>query len=238
MAVNYSYDAYETTIERTDKNVDNSAKMWNGYSDGPVQENYTTYFRTFNTWVPSEWTITEVGAGTQGMVDEAGGAILLTNAAADNDAIEMQHGKGSDGTGGEWVLPAANKNIYFEVKCKISDATQSDMFVGLTTTDTAIIASYPTNLIGFRKDDGDTNIDCVNNSTETVAVATMGTGYRKYGFKVTGLTKIEYYIDDALVATHTTNIPTTEMRPSICIQNGEAVAKTMTVKYIKVAAQN
>lgn len=245
MSVNYNFDAYEVTIERRDKNLDNSAKMWNGYSDGPIQDNYTKVFFDWKDWRGgADWTVTEVGTCTQTLVDIAGGGLALATGGTEDNGISMQWGKGSDGTGGEWVKPAAGKNIYFEFKMAIDDATQSDIFIGLSPTDTAITASLPTDVIGFLKADGSTDFTPISrassSSTTTTSTVTPGTNLtKKYGFKVTGLTSVEFYVDDALVATHTTNIPTTEMRPSVEVLTGEANAATMTMYgKFRVAAQN
>lgn len=246
MATNYTLDAYETYVQRTDTNLgDSSAKMWNGYSDGPVQENYTKFFWDGKDWAGgADWIVTEVGTCTQTLSDEAGGAVVLTTGGTEDDGISMQQGKPSDSGAGEWVLPRANKNIYFEVTAALNDATQSDIFIGLTTTDTAITASLPSNYIGFLKVDGATGISAntvaTAGSQQTTGVKTMDTAYHKYGFKVTGLTKVEFYIDDVIVATHTTvaAIPVTEMRPSIEVLTGEGNACALTVKRVRVAAQN
>jgi hypothetical protein len=248
MAVNYTFDAYETTVSRTDTNLaDGSAKMWNGYSDGPVQENYTKFFQDGKDWNSgASWTVTEVGTSLQTEFDGAGGGIKLITGGTENDGITIQQGKGNDSTGGEWVLPQVGKNIYFEMKGDCNTATQVDLFIGLATTDTAITSSFPNEFIGFLKIDGETGWACRTSTgaviTATTNVATLDTNVHKYGIKITGITKVEFYIDDAIVATHTTNIPsilgTSEMRPTFEILAGDGNARTFTMRNIRVAAQN
>jgi len=235
MPTNYTMDAGEVTVEFKDRNTDGSAKMWNGYSDGPVQDSYYKLFADWKDWAGgANWTVTEVGTCTQTLIDVAGGGLALATGALENDGITLQHGKGTDGTAGEWVLPAAGKQIYWEMEAAIDDETQSDVFLGLSITDTAITASVPANLIGFMKVDGSTDMVPTSRagsaSTTTTGTVTMGTAVRKkYGFKVTGLSKVEFYVNDALVATHLTNIPATEMRPSVEILTGEANAATLSL---------
>lgn len=246
----YPYDAYETVIDRKDKNSDGSALFWNGFSDGPGR----TSFRNFrwnaaaNGWDANAFTITETGASTQTLSDvDDGGAVILLNAAADNDKTVVRQGKGTDGTGGLWITHKPGKYIFIEGTFKISDATESDMFFGIFNKSTDPVGTAPTSGFFFRKDDGDTQLDCVSVATGTsdtttaTNVKTMDTAYHKYGIKVYGGTRVEFYVDDVLLSTMstTTSLPasTVFMAPHFCIQNGEAVAKSATMKDWAVSAQ-
>lgn len=250
MAVNFSNDFYETTVGRLDKNADGSEKFWNGFKPSILPNNSS--FRVFswnaaaNGWDANQFTITETGAATQTLSDvDDGGAVILLNAAADNDKTVIRQGKGTDGTGGIWITTKAEKYIFCEAVFKISDATQSDMYFGIFNKSTDPVGTIPTSGFFFRKDDGDTEIDCVNvatgttDTTATTNVKVMDTNYNKFGIKITGRTKVEFFINDVIVATHTTNFPanTVFMAPHFCIQNGEAVAKSATMKEWSVAAE-
>ena len=80
-----------------------------------------------------------------------------------------------------------------------------------------------------KKDDSDTNIDfsCTNGSvvSKEFGVGTITTGYHTYGFKVTGTTLCEFWLDGVKKGQLTTNIPSAEVAVSFAIQNGEAVAE-------------
>lgn len=212
--------------------------MWEGFEFGrPGRMVY--YFNDFLSFIPTEWTITEVEAGagdaSEAITDEHGGVLLITNDAADNDAVTLQLG---GQTAGESIACASGRLVYFETRLKISDATQSDFLAGLVVTDTTPLAH--TDGIIFRKDDGDTALDLSVSNTSVAStelnVFTVGTTYMKLGFKVIGLDKVEFWVNDNLEATISSNVPSTEIRPTLHIQNGEAVAKTMSVDYICVAA--
>ena len=216
------HEAFEIKRANSDQE-----SFWDGCQLGFNSHLFAEYRNHFYNYVAGDWTITETGSGSRIVTDEVGGVLLVTNAAADDDANRFQ-------LVGEAFKPAAGKRIWVEGKFKISDATQSDFLFGIGITDTAPLATA--DAIKFQKDDGDTNIDFLisNGSVDTLlpAVGTIGTSYIKYGFKITGTDKVEYWIDGIKKGTSTVALPATEMRLSMLIQNGEAVAKTMSVDYI------
>lgn len=227
----------EIDSEKLKVNRLDNPTMWQGYVFG-VPGYLSTHFDDFFTWKATDYTVTEVGTNTQTIADEVNGVLLLTNAAADNDATTLQIGGTSDSaTTGESVLPAAGRTIWLETKLKISDATQSDFLFGLVTVDTTPLANA--NGIYFRKDDGDTNLDCECNSSSVAstesAVATVSTSYMKLGIKVINTEKVEFWLNDVKKTEISTQIPATEMKLTIHMQNGEAVAKTMSVDYVFLA---
>lgn len=207
------------------------------------EPDYISYFNDFlvaQDYAAGDWVITttEGGAGdaTEALAaDEIGGALLITNDDADNDSDELQH------TEEVWKL-ASGKRVWFETRVKVSDATQSDLFVGLSITDTTVIDGV-TDSVGFRKDDGDANIDVVSekDSTETLTdsgVDLADNTYVKLGFYWDGQDSVEFFVNRAKVATHTTNNPDDEnLCVTLALQNGEAAAKTMTVDYIYVCQE-
>jgi hypothetical protein len=204
----------------------------------PVNANadYVRYFNDFlfsQNYAAADWVVTETQAGaTQAIAaDAVGGALLLTNDAGDDDVVQLQSAE-------EWFKLTAGKKARCEIKFKVSDATQSDLFVGFATTDTSIIAGT-TDSIGFRKSDGSTTLQSIteDNTTETTnTAATMADDtYVTATFLWDGVSKVKFFINGSLTAEHTTNIETTnKLALTLCLQNGEAVAKTMTVDYIDV----
>lgn len=228
------------------KNVDRSGvaeRDW--FRNLPIgqEPDLVVYFNDFikeADYAAADWTITTVEAGagsaTEAIAaDELGGALLITNDAADNDSDELQLAQDN------WKL-SAGKRLWWEMRLKISDATQSDLFVGLATTDSTLIAGT-TDSISFRKDDGSTALSFVTedntSETSTASVATVvADTYMKLGFYWDGISKVRAYVNRSLVATHTANIEqTNKLAISMAIQNGEAAAKTMTVDYIYCAME-
>ena len=219
--------------------VTDSSTMWDGFKYG-IPGLYNFYDTDFHDWVADEWTVTEVqttGTVTQTLLDAANGVLRLTTGSTENDGVQIQLGGTGDGeTTGEGFAPVAGKNIYFETRFRTDDATQNDFFFGLHVEDTTIIAGRGADYIGFRKDDGDAllDVECANTSTATEAtsVTTLGAStFYKIGFKVTGTTSIDFWLDDQLVRTISTNIPTALMKLSFGILTGDGSANQLDLDY-------
>jgi hypothetical protein len=160
---------------------------------------------------------------------------VLTNAAADNDARFQQWTR-------ETFRFALGKKLWFDTRFQVSDATNSDFVIGLQITDTTPLAV--SDGVYFRKDDDDANLDFVvikgsTATTVTAASTITAATFTRLTFYYDGRTKIFVYKDNKLISTvATTNLPDTEeLTISFGVQNGEAVAKTMTIDYIHVAKQ-
>lgn len=197
------------------------------------------YFNDFDTYAAAEWTITTVEAGagsaTEALTDADGGVLLITNDAADDDSDFFNKV-------GESFLFATGKKLWFKARFKVSDATQSDFVIGLQITDTTPLDV--TDGVFFQKDDGDANLDFHveknNTATSATAIATVEDDtYLTVGFYYDGKSSIKYYVNDVHLGTlATTNMPDDEVLTiSFGIQNGEAVAKTMSLDYILAAKE-
>lgn len=206
-----------------------------------------TYFNDFDTYVSGDWTITRVGTTpTEALTDIDGGALLLTLSAADDDSDYLQKK-------GESFLPTSGKKLIFAARFKVSDATQSDLVMGLQVTDTTPMAAGGdgvTDGIFFQKDDGDANIDfyvqkdtTTGQSTNTAITTIASDTFVELAFYFDGARYVTAYKDKVAVAvvdlttTLTTYLPDTELTISFGVQNGEAVAKTMTIDYIFCAQE-
>jgi hypothetical protein len=163
--------------------------------------------------------------------------------AATDDSSSSLQWSGDDAAGVvETFRFVAGKKLFFKTRFQVSDALQSDFVLGLQITDTTPLAvsdgAY------FRKDDGDTNLDFVllkdSAGTTTTAFATMPSAtFTELAFAYDGKSKIEIFKDGVKVGTSAlTGLPDDEdLAISIHMQNGEAVAKTMTIDYIFVAKE-
>lgn len=201
----------------------------------------------FNRYLASDWVITETGSGTRAVSQAVNGVLVVTNAAADNDVNSLQESSVAAGAVAEqWKFVLA-KPMYFGMRFKISDATQSDFVVGLHITATTPIASAPTDGIYFRKDDGDRLIDLVGRKNSTGSESTGVLNSAGYMTDDT-FTRLEWYYDgvSSVIQAYQDgvafgSIPLTnvvddeELAISFAHQNGEAVAKVMSVDWIKVA---
>ena len=196
------------------------------------------------------WTITKVGTGTTALTDGSFGELLLTNSAADDDAINVNKV-------GEFFRPVSGKKMWFKARFKVSDATESDFAIGLAITDTTMITAGGgangdgcTDGIFFSKDDGDTDLDfqtqldTTTGQNRATAIATVGTSYMSVGFEYDGKRSINYYVNDVQKGTLTTDdgagnsyLPDTDLTIAFNIMNGTNAAKTMTVDYIYAAIE-
>lgn len=202
----------------------------------PAATIFHTYFEDFDYYTAGDWTVTETDAGaTQALTDGDGGLLLITNTAADNDLVSLQKK-------GESFRFESGKALFFEARFKVSDATQSDVVIGLQITDTTPLDV--TDGVFFIKADGAATVDfrVEKNNTATTAssIATMANDtYIRLGFYYDGSSAVQYFVNGTYTGSSvTTNLPDDEdMTITIAIQNGEAVAKTMTVDYVYVAKE-
>lgn len=205
-----------------------------------IGDNVTKYINHFTSVTltsadaPADWTVTlvEAGAGESTItLDTAtqGGALILTTDDAENDGVKMQ-------LKGEAFQLVTGTKIYFGIKLKVSDATQSDFFAGLSITDTTILDGA-SDYVGFRKVDGSTTVNGVlnKNTTETTGTAlTCDTSYHIYEFYFDG-TAVHFLVDGTeITALAQTNLPDDEMlTPSIEFLAGAAAVKTMTIDWVR-----
>ena len=199
----------------------------------PVPTLYASYLNDFYTYTAGDWVVTETQAGaTQALTAGDGGELLLTNSAADNDIVALQKTPAM-------ILLDAAKPTFFQARFKVSDATQSDIVMGLQGIDTTPLDV--TDGIYFLKADGAATVDIIarknatTGSTSATAIATMvDSTFIVLGWYYDGLGKLWYYVDGALKGSLdiTNYFPDTILTVSFAIQNGEAVAKTMAVDYV------
>lgn len=206
-----------------------------GKLKAPAPHKYHSYFNDFDTYLASDWTITTTEAGTgtatEALADGDGGLLLLTNAAGDNDLDFLQLVK-------EGFKYEAGKQLAFNIRFKTSDATQTDIVAGLQLTDTTPLDV--TDGIFFLKEDGSTSISFIVEKNSTQSTLTLPNALADDTFMTLGFVfdpkdqKFHVFQDNVLAGTVVnTNAPDDEeLTVSFGVQNGEAVAKTMTIDYV------
>ena len=212
---------------------------------GPGVAKYVTSFNSLpaddSTTDPTEFVVTvvEAGAGvsTAVLADVSGGALLITTAAGENDGWSMQLGNANSG---EWASFAAEYPTYFGVRFAINDVDQSDVFLGLAVTDTALLGGV-TDGMYFRSVDGSAVLNFVlekDSAETTTAVATMTDATDIYAEFFYWGSNVYVYIDGVLVTTIAdtdTNFPNNELlRLSFEFLTGEATANTCLVKEMRI----
>tara|TARA_R110002020_G_scaffold86938_4_gene214582 strand:- start:681 stop:1391 length:711 start_codon:yes stop_codon:yes gene_type:complete len=209
-------------------------RILDGTGEGVVK--FITDFTSFpvddTTGDPTEYTSTVVEAGsgntTIASTDKSGGAVLITTAANENDG-------GSYQLLGESFKTDGNE-LYFGTSIATNEATQSDVLIGLSVTDTALLGGLA-NGIYFECVDGGTGISAVTESgsseTQSDSLGTLADDtFVELEFYYNG-SNVEFFINGSSVATHTATIPSTEMRVSFEYLTGAAAAKTMTLDWIR-----
>lgn len=181
---------------------------------------------------PVAWTTSMVEAGTGNSTvtstDASGGAIIFTTDDNENDGVSIQ-------LNGESFIMKATNDLYFGVfGITVSEATQSDLFVGLSVTDTAIITNDAVRC-GFQSVDGSTDFYGLAGQTADASAAlhTLTTTAFDAEFYWNG-TAIETFINGVSTgALVITNIPTGEVRVSVEWLAG-AAGTPLTCKIDKI----
>ena len=187
----------------------------------------------------AEWLQTDSNTGTILLADaEPSGALHIITDTADNDGHEFQ-------LNGEMCLPAAGKDIYIEVRMKLTAAvaplTTIDWFIGLATTDTDVMTAV-TNRFGFGSNGlnaGNANIMAITEAASTQTDADTGVDYVDDTYftiaaHMIGTQRIKYYVDGQEKANFSTNIATGALTPTIAIINNAGAAKQMLIDYVFV----
>ena len=208
-----------------------------------VDPDYIHFFDDFleYAFVPTEnttnWLQLEDGAASMAIqADVLGGRLLLTTSGSDNVGTSIQTH--------EMFEVTVNKEIWFETKINLLDATESEFCFGLTitfaTNPEAILAAE--DRIVFEKLDGNDDIICITefSGSETrtdsginIVAATDIT----LGFRVIGDSVVEFYVNRVLKRTHTTNIVNDQnLAVASYVLAGDASGTTLAIDYIAVTA--
>ncbi len=185
----------------------------------------------------SDKTITATGTSPITNAVTAGDRMLITTDSADFAGDNIQW------LGSPFVL-ATGKPCYWGARLSISDATQSDLLVGLCEVDTALMAASSSHALAvtddgafFYKLDGGTGIYAVSElggAESSTAAGTMDTSKHWYEMLYDGDTLSTYYDGTLVSQVAAASIPDQPLRPSICFRAGEAGAKTCLVEIFKV----
>lgn len=184
----------------------------------------------------SAWTVTrvEAGAGESTITtgDTGNGTMLLTTDANEDDGLNVQ-------LLGESFRFEAGKPLYFGARIQgVSDATQSDLFIGLAVTDTDILGGV-THRAGFECLDGSTSVSFM---LEKASTETLVTGVGTLADNTAMI--VEFFWDGAgievfvngvpVAAPAVTNLPDDEeLRVSVQFLAGSTTAKTCAIDWIR-----
>lgn len=209
-----------------------------GQYGAPAPMAWHEFFTDFDSYTAAHWTVTAVEAGassaSQTLADADGGVLVLTNDTADDDACFLQLAKTT------FALEVGKRTI-FSARFKVSDATQSDVIVGLQARDTSPLDV--TDGVFFLKSDGaatlDFRVEKANVADVAPAVATLANDtFVTVGFDYDGERQVAYFVNDRKLGTlGVANLPTALLTISFGVQNGEAASKSLSVDYVFAAKQ-
>lgn len=180
------------------------------------------------------WTTTlvETGSGesTVTALATTPGGFLITTDNLTDDGVNTQ-------SKGEMFKLDGAYPLYFGIKFQVSEATQSDFYIGLAVTTTDALAGV-TDGVAFRKADGSTDVYLVveKNSSETTAVVDTCAATTDVTLEFTwNGTYIDAYVDGVLqTRLAMTNLPNDEdLSPVIQFLTGADAAITMSVYWIR-----
>lgn len=192
-----------------------------------------TDLETTNNWT----VVKDAGASIALVSNGTNGEILFSSTATtDDDGSALLQTQKS-------IVMASGKAVWIEGMFKLSDATDMDFFFGLSIN----FATNPENVltvsekIGFQKDDGDASIlakstaASTTTSTDTTIDFSNDT-YVKLTLYYDGAGNAKYYVNRTLLATHTTNLPTSTSMGLVAFElSGNTTGtKTMTCDYMQL----
>lgn len=197
------------------------------------------FFTDFDILDPtSEWNFGIVGTGTIGLIPHDGGAVELLCGGIDNDNAIMQLKTAT------FIFDAA-KEIWYQIKLEIDDATLSDIIAGLWVAENDPITTPPSDGIFFRKDAGGTSVDFVliKSTVETVFSLPVSLSDDTavdlaFNYDGAGLFRIFCNDKEVLGFTDLTAVPDNVlMKVSQGVQNGSGESRTMIVDRVLVCKE-
>lgn len=219
--------------------VTNVARASNmGMLGMPDPTRYHVWFDDFNDYDANMWTetATSVGAGTSAVTvpDADGGIARITTAANENDGIFCEWDS-------EIFKVETGKKLWLKARLSVGDAIQSDLIVGLHSTDTTPLDA--THRFAFISEDGSAaaffNVDDNSTDADSSTVATLADDtFVTLGAYYDGAGTIALFANDAQVAKMTdVAVPSGELAVGFGYLNGAAGAETTDIDYIMVVKE-
>jgi hypothetical protein len=195
-----------------------------------------TFFDDFDTTpIAAQWTLTatSVGAGTSAITvpDADGGLARITTAANENDGIFA-----------EWIsetfLIEEGKETWIKARFQVGDAIQSDLIIGLHSTDTTPLDA--THRFAFISEDGSAalffNVDDNTTDADSGTVVTLEDDtFVTVAAHYDGKGNIDLYANDVKITSMTdVGVPSGELAVGFGYLNGAAGAETTDLDYLLV----
>lgn len=196
---------------------------------------YHVWFDDFDDYDANMWTetATSAGTGTSAVTvpDADGGLARITTAANEDDGIFIEWDS-------ETFKVETGKKLWIKARLQVGDAVQSDLIIGLHSTDTTPLDA--THRFAFISEDGDAalffNVDDNTTDADSSTVATLADDtFLEVAAYYDGKGTVELWADGAMVAKMTdVDVPSGELAIGIGYLNGAAGAETTDVDYLLV----
>jgi hypothetical protein len=200
--------------------------------------NVSSYFEDFNGIDSGHWVQSIANGGTWGNTSSSlGEEFGVLRVGSGTTAVANARGAASTGTPSSAGGVRVGVGEYtFGIGCTPGNVTfdgvlTGTIWVGLASS---IAPTSGFNTILFRSTDGGNWFAVTGNGTETATdtgVAAAANTYHNLKFVVSSDgTEVNFYIDGVLVATHTTNIPTTAMTHIISVNRSSATGTDVAIR--------
>jgi hypothetical protein len=189
-----------------------------------------------------DFVATNATAGTADVIDAAGGVLELdANSGTADQGIQIQHKT-------ETFLPAADKPILFECRCKVTDTIAGvQFFAGLSVLDTTVFAAglnSSTDHVGIEADavtqaatSGRVDLvveDGGTRASESTVHTLVEDTYVILGFFIDGITNVTPLINGVAgtkVSTAATWTPTEMAATFCCLEEGGSVDPIVSLDW-------
>lgn len=230
-------------------------KFLYGNFPAPTPPRVAQYFNDFSTYAAGDWTVT-ASTGTTALTSGAGGKIIQSTAASNNDVQANEQVTTS------WQF-IAGAQLWFNINVALSDATSSLFLAGLANT---FATMAPTDGVYFSKAAASTTLNLIvrkASTSTTIAVGTMANAtayslgfyydgkesptlyvYSSIGLPANNAFGQPYYPGGVVVAAAgaesanvLTNLPTAALTLGFGVKAGAVAIKTSTVDYVLAAQE-
>lgn len=207
--------------------------------DPTVGVYYDERFVSYNAQATTgDWTLTQATAGSAAVSTVYPGALAIdAGSSTAAQGANLQRLKAA-------FVPAAGKDIWFEVEVRMTTSIVAELFIGLAASDTSIIsgsAQTTNNRIGWGSvtDDGVLlfQADKAGTGTTAAAASVSTSAWKKLGFYYDGTADtLQQFIDGVATGSPitTTHIPKVVVYPSLVCQAGGTGQPVLNVRSLRV----
>ena len=173
------------------------------------------------------WNLTGTGSSITSTDTTRPGTIRITSGATTGNRADLSLKAKTTTTG--MIDAASNWDLTMVVKISSSHANDYFVFGMSYSTDNSKFASFQLNTTTTWTAQ---NKESSTTSTNTSVTVNAGQWY-KLRIHRSG-SAIYYYVDDSLVATHTTNLPTGQFQPLLTVYTGNSVSRSVDIDYFSL----